>query len=383
MAQLEFRSHQGFRIIERLLRLDWILVVLICTIGAVGIGMLISASGGSTEPWAARQMVWFGAGLVVMLAVALVDICFWLRAAYPLYGLAFALLVGVELLGAAVMGAQRWIDVGVIQLQPSELMKIALVLALARYFHGIALDGLGRIRTYIPPLLMILAPAAMILRQPDLGTALLLALGGGTMLFLAGLKAWKIGVATAIVLGSGPVVWQFLRDYQKARILSFFNPEADPLGAGYHILQSKIALGSGGLFGKGYLQGTQSHLNFLPEKQTDFIFTMMAEELGFFGVTGVLLLYLTIATYGVVIASRSANHFGRLLAMGVTVTFFFHVFFNVAMVIGLIPIVGLPLPLVSYGGSAMLSLMLGLGLPLCVQVHRDVVIARHSAGGSG
>ena len=383
MAQLEFRSHQGFRIIERLFRLDWILVVLICTIGAVGIGMLISASGGSTEPWAARQMVWFGAGLVVMLAVALVDIGFWLRAAYPLYGLALALLVGVELLGAAVMGAQRWIDVGVIQLQPSELMKIALVLALARYFHGIALEGLGRIRTYIPPLLMILAPAAMILRQPDLGTALLLALGGGTMLFLAGLKAWKIGVATAIVLGSGPVVWQLLRDYQKARILTFFNPEADPLGAGYHILQSKIALGSGGLFGKGYLRGTQSHLNFLPEKQTDFIFTMMAEELGFFGVTGVLLLYLTIATYGVVIASRSANHFGRLLGMGVTVTFFFHVFFNVAMVIGLIPIVGLPLPLVSYGGSAMLSLMLGLGLLLCVQINRDVVIARHNAGGSG
>ena len=383
MAQLEFGSRQGFRILERLLRLDWILVVLICTIGAVGIGMLISASGGSTEPWAARQMVWFGAGLMVMLAVALVDIGFWLRAAYPLYGLAFALLVGVELLGAAVMGAQRWIDVGVIQLQPSELMKIALVLALARYFHGIALDGLGRIRTYIPPLLMILAPAAMILRQPDLGTALLLALGGATMLFLAGLKAWKIGVAAAIILGSGPVVWQFLRDYQKARILTFFNPEADPLGAGYHILQSKIALGSGGLFGKGYLQGTQSHLNFLPEKQTDFIFTMMAEELGFFGVTGVLLLYLTIATYGVVIASRSANHFGRLLAMGVTVTFFFHVFFNVAMVIGLIPIVGLPLPLVSYGGSAMLSLMLGLGLLLCVQINRDVVIARHNAGGSG
>ena len=228
---------------------------------------------------------------------------------------------------------------------------------------------------------MILAPAALILRQPDLGTALLLALGGGIMLFLAGLKAWKMGVAVAVVLGSGPVVWQFLHDYQKARILTFFDPEADPLGAGYHILQSKIALGSGGLFGKGYLQGTQSHLNFLPEKQTDFIFTMMAEELGFFGVTGVLLLYLAIATYGVVISSRSNNHFGRLLGMGMTVTFFFHVFFNVAMVIGLIPIVGLPLPLISYGGSAMLSLMLGLGLLLCVGVHRDVVISRRPAGG--
>ena len=294
MAQLEVGTQQGLRIAERLLRLDWFLVVLVCTIGAVGIGMLISASGGSTEPWAARQMVWFGAGLIVMLAVAIVDIGFWLRAAYTIYVLAFVLLVGVEVLGAAGKGAQRWIDIGVIQLQPSELMKIGLVLALARYFHGVALDSLGLIRTYIPPLLMILLPAALILRQPDLGTALLLALGGGTVLFLAGIKAWKIGVGIVIALGSGPIAWQFLHDYQKARILTFFNPEADPLGAGYHILQSKIALGSGGLFGKGYLQGTQSHLNFLPEKQTDFIFTMMAEELGFFGVAGVLLLYLGI-----------------------------------------------------------------------------------------
>ncbi|MDE0048815.1 MAG: FtsW/RodA/SpoVE family cell cycle protein, partial [Rhodospirillales bacterium] len=276
MAQLDVSSNQGFRIAERLLRLEWFLVVLVCTIGAVGIGMLISASGGSTEPWAARQMVWFGAGLIVMLAVALVDIGFWLRAAYTIYGLAFALLVGVELMGAAGKGAQRWIDIGVIQLQPSELMKIAMVLALARYFHGVALDGLGRIRTYLPPLLMILAPAALILRQPDLGTALLVVLGGAIMLFLAGIKAWKIGVGVVLALGSGPVAWQFLHEYQKARILTFFNPEADPLGAGYHILQSKIALGSGGLFGKGYMQGTQSHLNFLPEKQTDFIFTMMA-----------------------------------------------------------------------------------------------------------
>ena len=383
MAQLEIRSRQSFSFTERLLRLNWLLVLLVCTLGAVGIGMLISASGGNTEPWAARQIVWFGAGLLVMLTVALIDIGFWLRAAYTIYGLAFALLVGVELLGAAVMGAQRWIDIGVIQLQPSELMKIALVLALARYFHGIALESLGRVRTYIPPLLMILAPAAMILRQPDLGTALLVVLGGGIMLFLAGLRAWKIGVAVAVALGSGPVAWQFLHDYQRERILTFFNPEADPLGAGYHILQSKIALGSGGLLGKGYLQGTQSHLNFLPEKQTDFIFTMMAEELGFFGVTAVLLLYLAIATYGVVMSCRSNNHFGRLLGMGVTVTFFFHVFFNIAMVIGLIPIVGLPLPLISYGGSSMLSLMLGLGLLMCVHVHRDVVLARRTgAGGS-
>ena len=380
MAQLEIRARQGFRLAERLLRLDWFLVTLVCMIGAIGIGMLISAAGGSIDPWASRQMVWFGIGLVVMLVVGMLDISIWLRAAYTIYGLAFALLAGVELLGAAVMGAQRWIDLGAIQLQPSELMKIALVLALARYFHGVALDALGRIRTYVPPVLMILAPTTLILRQPDLGTALLLALGGVIMLFLAGLRAWKIAVGAVLILGSGPVVWQFLHDYQKVRVLTFFDPEADPLGAGYHILQSQIALGSGGLFGKGYLQGTQSHLNFLPEKQTDFIFTMMAEELGFFGVVAILLLFLVIATYGVVISSRCNNHFGRMLGMGVTVTFFFHAFFNIAMVIGLIPIVGLPLPLISYGGSAMLSTMLGLGLLVCVGLNRDVVITRRPSG---
>ena len=225
MAQLDIGSRQGFRIVERLLRLDWFLIVLVCTVGAVGIGMLISAAGGTTEPWASRQMVWFSAGLLVMVAVAIIDIGFWLRAAYTIYGLAFALLVGVELLGAAGKGAQRWIDIGVIQLQPSELMKIALILALARYFHGVPLDGLGRIRTYLLPLLLILAPAALILRQPDLGTALLLGLGGAIMLFLAGLKAWKMGVAVVLALGSGPVVWQFLHEYQRARILTFFNPK--------------------------------------------------------------------------------------------------------------------------------------------------------------
>ena len=382
MTHSENLNHRSLKLAERVLRLNWLMIALVCGTGAVGVAMLLSAADGSAEPWANRQMIRFGIGLILMLLVAMIDIRFWVRVAYAIYGLTFVLLIGVELLGATVMGAQRWVDLGVIQLQPSEFMKIALVLALARYFHGIAIEDMGRVRVLVPPVLMILAPAALVLRQPDLGTAVLLALGGTVVLFLAGIKPWKLGVAAAAALAAVPIVWQFLRDYQKVRILTFFNPESDPLGAGYHILQSKIALASGGLFGKGYLKGTQSHLNFLPEKHTDFIFTMVAEELGFFGAISLLLLYLATATCGLVISTRSSNHFGRLLGMGMTVTFFLHVFFNVAMVMGLIPIVGSPLPLISYGGSAMLSLMLGFGLLICVHVHRDIPIPRRPTAGA-
>ncbi len=381
MAQADIRNQRSLTFSERVLRLNWLVILLICGIGAAGITMLLSAAGGSVEPWAHRQAIHFGIGLVLMIAVSVTDIRLWLRLAYAFYGLTFVLLVGVELLGATVMGAQRWVDLGVVQAQPSELMKAALILALARYFHGISLDDMRRVRVLVPPVLMILAPAALVLRQPDLGTAVLLVLCGTVMLFLAGLKLWKLGAAVAAALATVPVAWQFLRDYQKARVLTFFDPESDPLGTGYHIIQSKIALGSGGLLGKGYLKGTQSHLNFLPEKQTDFIFTMVAEEYGFLGAGFVLLLYFSIATCGIVISARSENHFGRLLGMGVTVTFFFHVFFNIAMVMGLLPVVGLPLPLMSYGGSAMVSLMLGFGFLICVHVHRDVPIARRSASG--
>lgn len=381
MVQADIRNQRSLTIAERVLRLNWLVILLICGIGAVGIAMLLSAAGGSVEPWAYRQTIHFGVGLILMLAVSLTDIRLWMRLAYAFYGLTFVLLVGVELLGAAVMGAQRWVDLGVIQAQPSELMKIALILALARYFHGASLDDMRRLRVLVPPVLMILAPAALVLRQPDLGTAMLLVLCGTVMVFLAGVKPWKLGAAVAAALAVVPIAWQFLHDYQKARVLTFFDPESDPLGAGYHVIQSKIALGSGGLLGKGYLKGTQSHLNFLPEKQTDFIFTMVAEEYGFFGAGFLLLLYLSIVICGIMISTRSDNHFGRLLGMGVTVTFFFHVFFNIAMVMGLLPVVGLPLPLMSYGGSAMVSLMLGFGFLICVHVHRDISIARRPASG--
>ena len=274
------------------------------------------------------------------------------------------------------MGAQRWIDLGVVQLQPSELMKIALVLALARFFHGFSYEEVGNPLNLLVPLLLIALPAVLVLRQPDLGTALMMLAGSGAIFFLAGVRIWKFMLVIAAGLGAIPIAWQFLRGYQKQRILTFLDPESDPLGSGYHILQSKIALGSGGMFGKGFLKGSQSHLNFLPEKQTDFIFTMLAEEFGMVGGLAMLGLYVLTIGYGFAIAIRCRSQFGRLVAMGVTTTLFLYLFINVAMVMGLIPVVGVPLPLISYGGTAMLTMMIGLGLLLGVSIHRDVRIAR-------
>jgi rod shape determining protein RodA len=314
-----------------------------------------------------------------MLAVALVDIRLWLKYAYLFYFAALALLAAVEVMGYVGMGAQRWLDLGYINLQPSELMKIALVLALARYFHGLSVDEVARTAFLIPPMLMVAAPAALVLRQPDLGTALLILVGAAAILFAAGVQIWKFAVVGIVAMATLPVGWQFLHEYQKQRVLTFLDPESDPLGSGYHIIQSKIALGSGGLTGKGFMQGTQSHLSFLPEMQTDFIFTMLAEEFGLVGGLGLLGLYVILLAYGFVISVRSRSQFGRLVGVGITTTFFLYVFINIAMVMGLIPVVGVPLPLISYGGTAMLTLMLGFGFLLCVHIHRDLQIGRRGA----
>jgi rod shape determining protein RodA len=278
------------------------------------------------------------------------------------------------------MGAQRWIDLGIINLQPSEVMKIALVLALARYFHGLATEDVGRPLKLVVPTVIVLTPVALVLKQPDLGTAMMLLLAGAAVFFAAGVRIWMFAVVLATGLAALPVGWEFLHDYQRRRVLTFLEPEGDPLGAGYHILQSKIALGSGGLFGKGLLQGTQSHLNFLPEKQTDFIFTMLAEEFGLVGSLAMLAIYTIILAHCFAIALSAKSQFGRLVAIGIATTFFLYLFINMAMVMGLIPVVGVPLPLVSYGGTAIVSLMLGFGLVMCVYVHRDVMIGRHATG---
>ncbi|MDP2697463.1 rod shape-determining protein RodA [Thalassospira sp.] len=361
---------------RRLLLLNWTLVLLLAALAGIGFAMLYSAANGSIEPWAERQMVRFAFGLVVMIIIAISDIRLWLRLSYVIYAVALILLIGVEIRGEIGMGAQRWINLGFFQLQPSELMKIALVLSLARYFHGLTVEETGSITLLIPPLLMVAAPAALVLRQPDLGTALLLIAGGGVIFWLSGVRIWKFGLVLAAGLAAIPIGWQFLHDYQKKRVLTFMNPENDPLGAGYHITQSKIALGSGGIFGKGYMLGSQSHLNFLPEKQTDFIFTMLGEEFGLVGGIALLLIYTLVIVYGFVIALRCRNQFGRLVALGITSTFFLYVFINIAMVMGLVPVVGVPLPLVSYGGTVMLTILVSFGLLLSVSVHRDIRISR-------
>ncbi len=375
----------GFNRTERTLRqklwqLQWFFIFLICVIACVGFAMLYSAANGKFDPWATRQMVRFGVGFVAMLIVALTDIRIWLRYAYFFYIVTLLLLVFVEFSGTIGMGAQRWINLGLINLQPSEVMKITMILALARYFHGVSVDDVGRILYLLPPVLIIAVPTALVLRQPDLGTAVMLLIAGIALFWLAGVRL-AVFVAMAVgTLLALPLAWQFLHDYQRKRVLTFLNPESDPLGGGYHIIQSKIALGSGGLFGKGFLQGSQSHLNFLPEKQTDFVFTMLAEEVGMVGGLGLIALYIIILIYGFAISLGSRNQFGRLIGLGITVTFFLYVFINIAMVTGLIPVVGVPLPLISYGGTAMMTVLIGFGLLLGVHVHRDIVIGRRSSG---
>ena len=375
-----FEPAQRLSIGRKVLQINWGLVLLVTATASIGVAMLYSAANGSWNPWATRQVLRFGIGLVILICVALIDIRFWWRNAYLIYGVLMMMLVAVEVAGSIGMGAQRWINLGVIKLQPSELMKVGIVLALARYFHGVSADNVKRIPYLFVPLLMIGAPSALVLKQPDLGTALFLIMTGGAIFFIAGVRLWKFGVVFAAAAAIVPVVWTTLRSYQQKRILTFLDPESDPLGAGYHILQSKIALGSGGLFGKGFMQGSQSHLNFLPEKQTDFIFTMLAEEFGMVGGLVLLGLYLLIMIYGFAISLRSRTHFGRLLAMGVTSMLFLYVFINIAMVMGLIPVVGVPLPLISYGGTAMLTLMIGMGFLICTYIHRDVAIFRHGSG---
>ncbi|MBM3507533.1 MAG: rod shape-determining protein RodA [Alphaproteobacteria bacterium] len=365
---------------QKIASINWGLVLLLTGTTSFGLLVLYSLAGGITDTWVEKQAIRFGLGFSAMIVVALIDIRIWLSLAYAAYAVALLLLVAVDVVGVVGMGAQRWIDIGIVTLQPSELMKASLVLALARYFHELTLEETQSFKWVLIPAAMILAPAALVLVQPDLGTATLLLLCGATMCFLAGVRLWIFAVAAAAAAAVIPFGWQFLHEYQKNRILTFLDPERDPLGAGYHILQSKIALGAGGIFGRGFREGTQSHLNFLPEMQTDFIFTTLAEEFGMVGALSLLGLYVCILAYGMAISLRSRHHFGRLVAMGIGTTFFCYVFINIAMVTGLLPVVGVPLPLISYGGTAMVTLMAGFGLVISVYIHRDIRIPRRPGG---
>ena len=362
---------------RKILYLNWPLIVLLIAVAGVGFLMLTSVAGGRIDRWAEPQIERFALGFILMLIVALVPIWFWRNVSALSFGLSVLLLLFVEFFGVVGMGAQRWIDLGFMRLQPSELTKITLVMVLAAYYDWLDVGKKSRLLYVIIPLVLIAIPVALTLRQPDLGTALLLLMGGGAVMFLAGVHwAYFAGV---IALGVGAVFavftsrgtgWQLLQDYQYRRIDTFLNPSNDPLGAGYHITQSQIALGSGGWTGRGFMEGTQSRLNFLPEKHTDFIFTTLAEEFGFVGASSLLALYILILVFCIVIARATRDRFAALLVMGIAVAFFLYFAVNMAMVMGLAPVVGVPLPLVSYGGSAMLVLMVAFGLVQSAHIHR-------------
>lgn len=373
--ETSFKS-QSLTLKEKIQSLSFAYIMFIFILAAVGVTMLYSAANGSWHPWALNQLLRFGIGLVVMITLALVDVKYFMRYAYVFYFGVLLLLIIVEVGGHVGMGAQRWINLGFIRLQPSELMKIALVLALARYFHGTSLQNIETMRGIMVPLLMVLVPSLLVMTQPDLGTALMLVFTAGAMFFAVGVQLWKFGIVLLGGIISLPIAWNLLHDYQQNRVLTFLDPERDPLGAGYHIIQSKIALGSGGVFGKGFLKGTQSHLNFLPEKHTDFIFTMLSEEFGMIGAIFVVLVNILILAYSYAFALRTTSYFGKLAAVGLATNFFLYVMINMAMVLGLIPVVGVPLPLISYGGTVILSVMAAFGIILSVNINRNINIGK-------
>ncbi|RBI70297.1 rod shape-determining protein RodA [Roseovarius sp. TE539] len=377
MSYLEYTVKTTPSGLRKVLYLNWPLAILVLAVACVGFLMLYSVSGGSMQPWAEAQMKRFGLGYAMMFFVAMIPIYFWRNIAGLAYAVSLLLLIMVEFFGSVGMGAQRWIDLGFIRLQPSELMKLSLVMVLAAYYDWLPLERTSRPLWVFLPVLITMIPVLLVLRQPDLGTSLLLIATGGLMMLLAGVHwayfaavaAAGIGLVTAVFQSRG-TEWQLLADYQYRRIDTFLDPSTDPLGAGYHITQSKIALGSGGWTGRGFMQGTQSRLNFLPEKHTDFIFTTLAEEFGFIGGISLLGLYTLIIVFCIVSALNNRDRFAALLSLGVATTFFLFFAVNMSMVMGLAPVVGVPLPLVSYGGSAMLVLLLGFGLVQSAHVHR-------------
>lgn len=358
---------------ERFFNLNFTYISIICILAIIGCLILYSAAGGKITPWALNQGIRFGLGFIIMIIAALIPPEFYYKISTPFYIITLILLIIVEIAGYTGMGAQRWIDLGIIKLQPSELMKIAIVLELARYFSNTPLDEVKTIRGILIPSLILAVPVGLIMIQPDLGTSLMVLFCAISLFYLAGVQWWKFAIAIGTIASAAPILWHFLHTYQKNRILTFLNPERDPQGTGYHIIQAKIALGSGGVWGKGFLSGTQSHLNFLPEKHTDFIFTMFSEEFGIMGGAFILLLNLILISYGYWFAFRihNSNYFGKMVILGLNTNYFLYVFINIAMVIGLLPVVGVPLPLISYGGTVIISVMTSFGIILSFYVNRD------------
>ncbi len=377
MSYLDYKLAQTPTGWRKVLYLNWPLVFLQAAVASVGFLMLYSVSGGRPEIWAEPQVERFAVGMVAMLGLAFVPIWFWRSVSVASYVVCLLLLLAVDVFGHIGMGAQRWLDLGPIKLQPSELMKIALVLTLAAYYEWLDLDRKSRPLWVLIPVALILIPTALVLKQPDLGTAVMLVAGGGLLMFAAGVSLWYFGAVIALVgalvfgvMESRGTDWQLLHDYQFRRIDTFLDPSTDPLGAGYNITQAQIALGSGGWSGRGFMQGTQSRLNFLPEKHTDFIFTTLAEEFGFVGTTSLLALYALIIAFCLYSALTNRDRFASLLTIGISSTFFLYFAVNMAMVMGLMPVVGVPLPMVSYGGTQLMILLMAFGIVQSAHINR-------------
>lgn len=363
-------------ITSKLWYVNWPVIAVAGLIATIGCAALYSVGGGSFQPWAERHAMRFLIATAILLAMAMVRVHIWLRAAYVVYALALVALALVPVIGVDALGARRWLGFGGITFQPSELMKLALVAALARYYQWLPVPLVSRPGWVAVPLLLIAVPVALTLRQPDLGTAVLFGVTGLTLMFLAGVSVLYFFAGIAGVIAAAPFIWSNLHDYQRRRVQTFLNPDLDPLGSGYHIAQSKIAIGSGGMWGKGFVLGTQSQLDFVPEKHTDFILTILGEEWGFAGLSVLLMLFAVLLVLIILMGLRCQNRFGRLVIAGSAITLFVYVFINTAMVTGLVPVVGVPLPLVSYGGTSMITLMIGLGLAMSAYVHRDESIRR-------
>tara|TARA_Y100001958_G_scaffold148351_1_gene129926 strand:+ start:572 stop:1696 length:1125 start_codon:yes stop_codon:yes gene_type:complete len=343
------------------------LIFITALLGLIGVMVLYSVAGGDFSPWAWRHATRLAVGLLLMYAIANLDLRTIFNFSYPIYGGFFLLLIAVELVGNSGMGAQRWLNLGFVTLQPSEFMRFALIMALARYYHTLHRDDVSQPLGLVVPMAMIGLPALLVFAQPDLGTALMLAASGIGLVFLAGVSMRYFLAGIAIAIAAVPVVWNYLFEYQKERVLVFLDPERDPLGAGYHIIQSKIGIGSGGLFGKGIAQGTQSQLNFLPERHTDFVFAIYAEELGFIGSIILIFLFAVMIFLMFNIAAQMRHRFSQLTIAGFAFALSIYVTVNLAMVMGLAPVVGVPLPFISYGGTSLLTFMAGLGVILSME----------------
>ena len=369
-----------FAIGGKLLRVNWLFVLAVCGLAAIGYAALYSAAGGHAEPYAEPQLVRFFGALLMMLSIAMIDIRVLARASWVLWAIGVVLLAAVWKFGHVGLGAKRWLDLGPVHVQPSEFMKLFLAMALAAWFHRASHERVGNPIFLLPAVAAILVPAGLIIKEPNLGTAVITMAIGGAVLFAAGVRWWKFVIVIALVAAAAPFVYAHLHGYQRERILTFLHPGRDPLGAGYNIIQSKIALGAGGMWGQGFLHGTQSQLNFLPEKQTDFIFTVIAEEFGFAGAIGVIGLLFSMCWMALYTALSCRHQYGRLLGVGIAADLFLYCFVNLAMVMGLIPVGGVPLPLISYGGSAQTAVMLAFGVLMSIHVHRDVEFERRDDG---